>query len=410
MQDKNTDFDLLVRSTLADAEIRPRKRVWRAVSSRLDSLANAENSSAPVMVPWMRWALVACTCVAVFAIASLSFLRRPHTTDSPILASVESPSKTLSDSPLEVSVPSTTDAPSGLVKSTPKLTTILAERIPSDKADVAEEVNPEPLTEDPTKAEAVTSESDRAPATRTPQAVKPSESRGEVVGTDPFATLESETTSRRHHAKPSLYARGSIASNDARLAKGGMAMMAPGQGSGGFSELSTSSFGVPFTVGVGVRFYLKPRFSIGTGLDYSLLTRTFAGQYTYPRVSGEAERSESGSVSHTMQYIGIPLDFYYDIISASKLKFYVYGGGTIEYCVSNKYTLHSSPDIIRHEVVRKPQVSLGVGLGVEFKLSPLVGLYIDPSVRHYFPCDQPRSIRTEKPVMVNLNAGLRFNF
>ena len=37
-----------------------------------------------------------------------------------------------------------------------------------------------------------------------------------------------------------------------------------------------------------------------------------------------------------------------------------------------------------------------------------IGLYLDPSVRYYFHGNQPKSIRTDKPFMFNLDAGLRF--
>jgi hypothetical protein len=39
-----------------------------------------------------------------------------------------------------------------------------------------------------------------------------------------------------------------------------------------------------------------------------------------------------------------------------------------------------------------------------------VGLYLDPGVNYYFPGNQPRSIRTDKPLLLNFDAGLRFNF
>ena len=56
------------------------------------------------------------------------------------------------------------------------------------------------------------------------------------------------------------------------------------------------------------------------------------------------------------------------------------------------------------------QFSVDAGLGVEFLLSRRVGLYVDPGVSYYFPCNQPRSLRTEKPLLLNFDVGLRFNF
>ena len=57
-----------------------------------------------------------------------------------------------------------------------------------------------------------------------------------------------------------------------------------------------------------------------------------------------------------------------------------------------------------------PQFSAGAGLGVEFKLTRQIGIYFDPGVNYYFPANQPKSIRTEKPFLLNFDAGVRFNF
>ena len=54
-------------------------------------------------------------------------------------------------------------------------------------------------------------------------------------------------------------------------------------------------------------------------------------------------------------------------------------------------------------------LSCGAGVGVEFRLSGKLGLYLDPGVRYYFPNSQPKSIRTDKPFMFNFDAGLRFS-
>ena len=70
----------------------------------------------------------------------------------------------------------------------------------------------------------------------------------------------------------------------------------------------------------------------------------------------------------------------------------------------------ASGNIDFREKVPGVQWSAAAGLGIEFHLSPLVGLYVDPSLRYYFPGDQPVSIRTQQPLMMGLEAGLRFDF
>jgi hypothetical protein len=219
---------------------------------------------------------------------------------------------------------------------------------------------------------------------------------------DPFAALEPE----RKGFKPrlALYAQGSVGSNDATRPAAPGARMAPG-GNAEFEEIlgSGSTYGVPFTLGIGVRLYITPRLSIGTGLDYSLLTRTFTGSY----------QGTAGTVSHTVQYIGIPVRLYYDILTSDRINFYAYGGGAAEFCIGNNYRLFGSPDIVRNigEGTNTILPSVNVGVGVEFRVGRRIGLYLDPGVNYYFPGNlQPRSIRTDKPLMLNFDAGLRFNF
>jgi hypothetical protein len=48
-------------------------------------------------------------------------------------------------------------------------------------------------------------------------------------------------------------------------------------------------------------------------------------------------------------------------------------------------------------------------VGVEFKFSPNVGIYFDPTIRYYFDCHQPRSLRTIQPLRMDFEAGLRFS-
>ena len=223
-------------------------------------------------------------------------------------------------------------------------------------------------------------------------------SSGSDVWDDPFAGTPSGRSSGR---KASLYAQGSLGGNESDINfHHGIASMAPGADGTGISEQSTSTYGVPVSFGLGVRFYIAKRLSIGTGLDYSILTRTFTGKFS----------DVSGSVLHTMHYIGVPVNLYYDVIGTDKVKFYVYGGAEAEYCLSNSYTLFASPNIVKRSPVSRPQFSVGAGLGVEFRLSDRLGLYLDPSARYYFQCSQPKNIRTDKPFMADFDAGLRFNF
>ena len=171
----------------------------------------------------------------------------------------------------------------------------------------------------------------------------------------------------------------------------------------GVTETSTNStYGLPVSFGVGVKIGLSDRWSVGVGANYSILTRQFYGKYT----DVDKNIDIHSDIRNTLHYIGIPLNAYYDIVDKDRVNLYAYAGGTVEKCVADAY--HVLSDSIYHrDNVDGMQLSANVGFGVEFMLGKHLGLYIDPSVRYYFDCNQPKSIRTVQPLMFGFEMGLR---
>lgn len=393
--------DEQLRNMLANAEVKVPRRVWRNISSRLDE-------AAPVSSPygWMKWAGAA---FAVAAIVFGVFLLNPKSTENPIPTY-----SNISEAPVAQASP-VMDEPE------PDVLTAAGEQeapAPSRRRSiVAQAAEPEAVEIVPAKeweSENTQPAVEETPAQEVPKTVvKPRSPKRSAPFVDPFAAMAFEDRQAFKPRAKALYAQGSIGGNDSDISfAANRARMSSGTAieKTGIKELGESVYGIPFSVGIGVRFYVLPKLSFGTGLSYSLLSRTFDGQYQRVNGQGAVEFSEKGSVHHMMHYIGIPVNAYYDIISGDKIRFYVYGGGEAEYCVSNKYTLYSATDIVYRSPVNKLQWSVGAGLGVEFRLSGHLGLYLDPSVRYYFHCDQPKNVRTERPFMANFDAGLRFDF
>ena len=392
MQDTEfKEFDRQLRSVLADAEVKPSRRVWKGVSARLAA------DSAPVASPraWLKWAGVSLAAVA--AVAAGIFFSNSTRTSIPTInynqaqATVLAQTGDAAGAPTDVAAPAAVPAHEAgnaapAEVSRPAVRPTLPQRPESRPVEVAEASGEQPIPE----------------TVATPTVSQPRETTVSEPGqpaVDPFLGLEPERTATRRRI--AIYAQGSVGSNDTygRPAPP-TARMAPGVPDEFIDLGSAPTFGVPFTIGLGVRFYVAPRLSIGTGLDYSLLSRTFTGSY----------QGTSGTVNHTVQYLGVPVRFYYDILTSERIKFYAYGGGEGEFCLGNSYRLFGAPDIVRDYKVNGLLFSVGAGLGVEFRLGRTVGLYLDPGVNYYFPGNQPRSIRTDKPLLLNFDAGLRFNF
>ena len=225
---------------------------------------------------------------------------------------------------------------------------------------------------------------------------------------DPFAAMayeDSRNESRKASRKAgsALWLGGAVGGNEAGT--GGAAYAAkssnPNYIENSIVENSASNYGIPVSFGAGVKMGFTERLSASAGVDYSFLSRSFNGTYT-PAGSAPAV----GEISHEMRYIGIPVGVYYNLISKGNVGFYLFGLGEAEWCLGNSYNIAGT---VVSEKVAGTQFSAGGGFGVEFRLSPTLSLYADPAVRYYFDCGHPNNIRSEKQLMLNFNAGLRFN-
>lgn len=410
MREENiNELDLLFRSALQDAEVKAPRSVWKSVSARLDEAAAP--AAAPASFGWWRWAGASLAMAAVIA-AGLFFSGTTGKKASvqensvAILTNTDNSNQNQKlTAQAQIAEPvaeeqSKTARPARLPEVSGELRAI-AESCPAEEV-ITAEAPAEDVTvrdEEPAKP---------APAKKNKKVQLPA---SEIDAWAALALEDSHTAYKPHVAIAMV---GALSGNESDiLARSShSAHMSGGESAvkkTGIDESSTSAYGIPFSVGLGVRIHFTPRLSVGSGIDFSMLSRKFNG--TYNEVNGGVvTNTVTGEISHTMQYIGIPVHVYYDILYGGRAKFYVYGGGEAEYCISNKYNISGNPkDILFSDPVNGFQYSVGAGLGVEFKLGRSIGLYLDPGVNYYFHCDQPKNVRTEHPLMFDFEAGLRFN-
>lgn len=173
-----------------------------------------------------------------------------------------------------------------------------------------------------------------------------------------------------------------------------------------YNESPEVSFALPFSVGLGLQFNITPRWAVGTGIRYTSLQRTFMGDY-----KGEGFYLPQTDIDNHQHWLGVPVNVYYSFVNTHRWNVHVFAGGAAEWLLDNDFLIHNSPsDIHYHLRGSSPQWSAGVGLGVEFKITPFLGIYIDPSFRYFFATErQPRSLRTIQPMRFDVEAGLRFN-
>ena len=170
------------------------------------------------------------------------------------------------------------------------------------------------------------------------------------------------------------------------------------------------SFGLPVSAGISLRYDFSPRWGIGTSVVYTNLSRSFLGDYQEVENGEFTKKLFDTDITNQQHYIGIPVNVFFNIVNTGSWNFHARVDGMGEKLVDNHFLIHDSEgDIHLHQKAQGLQFSAGLGIGVEFKFSPHVGIYFDPTLRYYFNGNQPRSIRTIQPLRMDFEAGVRFS-
>ena len=405
--DTNKDLDLLFKEGLEDAAVKAPRGVWKAVSARLDAAAPA--AAAAPKRSWLLWGAPAFA----FAAAALAVVLVVGNTEKTIINSGEEIISVADAQPsgpvamAEEAVMPDPDRASGLGTraayvpkeiQTPDQITVLPR---NDEDDLEARSAEGGISRRAEKEEQ--GDDWKAPAESEAEAVCPSgqlRSSGGEKSTSEAYWLQMSRPEGKPARRLSLKAGGIVGGNDAHILTSRPAFSS-GLPSEGIQEITNSIYGIPLSFGLSVRYHFAEKLAVSAGLNWSFLSRTFKGKY----------KTEEGAFTHNLQYVGIPVAVSYDVIDSKTLLFYCYAGGSAEKAISSKYYIYDlSTSPLLSENVPSLQYGLFGGIGVEFRVSDMVGLYVDPGVKYYFPGNQPKSIRTDRPLMFSLEAGLRFNF
>lgn len=160
----------------------------------------------------------------------------------------------------------------------------------------------------------------------------------------------------------------------------------------------------PITFGISLTKNIGKNWSLGTGIQYSLLKSNFTlgeGEYFINRVQ-------------KVHYLGIPLSISYKWFNSKNWSAYssagiifnipMYGKNNEQYVtgitVPYKDSWHFIPSV---------QWSVGVGTGLQYHFAPNWGIYLEPSFNWYIPNGSTiHTIWTEHPFSVTVPFGIRF--
>lgn len=397
----NIEQDQLFRSILNEGTEPVPTHVWDSIEADLDKIAQRRK-----VIIWFRR-----TAVGVVAAAALAFgLFFNRGTSDDIISPVSGEGMiavTKQENKIGEDI-STIESGTNMIQDL----IAMAEPVKSDKRNditYKESSHNQELTTDFTESEQTTTQNKETPKTEKRQQASDTKEDKTATGRFDDIWLEDENSEKRNGV--SLVLSGITGTNSAQNTNRVNPMRKPVISAApqktGIKETSTNTtYGIPVSAGVGIKIDLSPKWSIGTGINYTLLTRKFYGTYTEVGDSGSILRDISSDIRGSQHYIGIPVNLYYNIVSRNQINLYTYAGGTVEKCISDKYHVLNT-DIVHTEKTKGIQLSADLGIGVEFMVGRHLGIYLDPSIRYYFDNNQPKSIRTAQPLMFGFEMGLR---
>jgi RNA polymerase sigma-70 factor (ECF subfamily) len=162
----------------------------------------------------------------------------------------------------------------------------------------------------------------------------------------------------------------------------------------------------PFTLGLSASIGLNDSWSVLTGLEYTRLRSTHSIGRDTLYIKNQ----------QTIHYLGVPLGLSYTVWSKGNLNLNASAFGKMEIPVAGilnsehhngvAYTYQNTLQL------KAPvQWSAGAGIGVQYNLTPWMGLYVESQVRYYFDTGGGvQTIRQVQPVEFAVPFGVRLTF
>ncbi|MCL2328167.1 MAG: PorT family protein [Bacteroidetes bacterium] len=178
-----------------------------------------------------------------------------------------------------------------------------------------------------------------------------------------------------------------------------------------FRQFPEVTHAPPLSVGLNIRKKINKHLALETGLTYTFLQSKFKDNNEWqPRTA-----------TLKLHYIGVPLNIVVYILNKPQWNVYTSVGGMVEKGLRLDYNQTTvtrqwyGGDKIFHnqslqDNIPGVQWSLNTAFGIDYTIYRNIGLYFEPRIIYYFKNNQPVSVRSETPLSVGLNAGVRFEF
>lgn len=163
---------------------------------------------------------------------------------------------------------------------------------------------------------------------------------------------------------------------------------------------------IPITLSLTLRKQINEHWGIETGL-----------QYTYLRSDFTTIADFYGKKTQKVNYIGIPFKGTFNLWNGKRFFIYTSAGATLDIPVgatSEETTSNESGQTTsqtRSNIHPSLQWSAHFGIGLQYQITPAIGIYAEPNLHYYFNHgDGIKTIRTERPFNVALPIGFRLSW
>lgn len=140
---------------------------------------------------------------------------------------------------------------------------------------------------------------------------------------------------------------------------------------------------LPMSLGLSVYYQLNPHLAFQTGVNYTYLYSEFS-MPLYPNIYREQK----------LHYLGVPVGLSWQFWKTSGFSFYLSGSVMLQKCLNEKPW----------------QWSFNASAGAEYAITPLLGLYLEPSLGYYFHDGTSfEHYYKEHPLAPSIEFGLRLH-
>ena len=140
---------------------------------------------------------------------------------------------------------------------------------------------------------------------------------------------------------------------------------------------------LPVTLGLSVHYQLNARLALLTGINYTYLYSEFS-TLLYPNIYREQK----------LHYLGVPVGLSWLFWKTSGFSFYLSGSAMLQKCLNEKPW----------------QWSVNASAGAEYAITPLLGIFLQPSLGYYFHDGTSfEHYYKEHPLAPSIEFGLRLH-